>query len=174
MKEQLKNMFTWNNFFTFSGRVTGFQCAIGHLTWGIISVGYYLLTLLFSLAIVGKLECDICNVVTTWKVIAEALPNWAALFWGLAAFILFGLAALSGLSFTVRRLHDLNLSGWWCVSFFIVALISKIPIFNLLFTHDPNQLCYLLFLVWPGMKGENRFGQDPSQGFEAAVSHEIS
>jgi uncharacterized membrane protein YhaH (DUF805 family) len=49
MKEQLKNMFAWNNFFTFSGRVTGFQSAIVCLTWSIISFGFYLLTLLFSL-----------------------------------------------------------------------------------------------------------------------------
>ncbi len=41
---------------------------------------------------------------------------------------------------TVRRLHDMDLSGWW------ILLVCFFPILILV-------LC-----VWPGMKGYNRFG----------------
>lgn len=54
--------------------------------------------------------------------------------------------AISAISFGVRRLHDLDKSGWW-------ILIAIIPIVGFFF-----QL-YLLFAK--GTDGYNRFGEDP-------------
>ena len=54
--------------------------------------------------------------------------------------------AISAISFGVRRLHDLDKSGWW-------VLIALIPIVGFFF-----QL-YLLFAK--GTDGYNRFGEDP-------------
>ena len=47
----------------------------------------------------------------------------------------------------IRRIHDINLSGWWCIAF---ILLSVIPIVGMLST---------LFLYFkPGDTGSNRFG----------------
>lgn len=42
----------------------------------------------------------------------------------------------------IKRCHDLNISGWWCLSL-IIPLIS------------------LAWAFWPGTKGANRFGPPP-------------
>jgi len=60
---------------------------------------------------------------------------------------LFSLAALfPTISIGVRRLHDMNASGWWLLAYFV-------PLLNLLLT-------LVLFLA-PGTPGLNRFGPDP-------------
>jgi uncharacterized membrane protein YhaH (DUF805 family) len=45
--------------------------------------------------------------------------------------------------FSIRRLHDLNRSGWW-------LLLSLIPLVNILF--------FLVLILWPGSKDGNNFG----------------
>lgn len=58
--------------------------------------------------------------------------------------VLYGLALLlPSLSIAVRRLHDSNHSGWW-------LLITVIPLIG--------PFVLLLFMVWPGTPGPNRFG----------------
>ena len=49
---------------------------------------------------------------------------------------------LSGLSLAVRRLHDVNMSGWW--------LLLSLTIIG--------GLVVLFFLLQPGTPGQNRFG----------------
>ena len=69
--------------------------------------------------------------------------------------ILFMLAVfLPNLAVGVRRLHDLDKSGW-------MILIGLIPLFGAL---------YLLFLfTQPGTVGPNRFGPDPKGAADAQV-----
>ncbi len=52
---------------------------------------------------------------------------------------------LPSLAVTVRRLHDIDFSGWW-------ILISLIPF---------GGLVLFFFTVMAGTKGPNRFGEDP-------------
>jgi len=52
---------------------------------------------------------------------------------------------LPGIAVLVRRLHDIDQSGWW-------GLIALVPIANLVL---------LVFLCMDGTNGENRFGSDP-------------
>lgn len=47
-----------------------------------------------------------------------------------------------------RRLNDLDRSGWW-------QLLAYIPLVGILFA------CYILF--WPGTKGGNNYGPQPSK-----------
>lgn len=56
---------------------------------------------------------------------------------------------LPALSVAVRRLHDLEKSGWW-------VLINFIPLVG-----------WVIFIVWAATKGtvgDNRFGADPLAG----------
>ena len=65
-----------------------------------------------------------------------------ALFTGVLNLILF----LPNLAISVRRLHDLDKSGWW-------VLINLIPIIGF--------LIYIFWAVQKGTNGPNRFGPDP-------------
>lgn len=60
-------------------------------------------------------------------------------------FILFNF--LPNLALTVRRLHDMNKSGWW-------VLISLI--------HLTGPLVLCVMLLFPRSEGENRYGAAPS------------
>ena len=62
-----------------------------------------------------------------------------AMVWSLANF-------LPGLAVSVRRMHDIDKSGWW-------VLINLIPLIG-----------FIIYIVWAagkGTSGQNRFGADP-------------
>ena len=71
---------------------------------------------------------------------------------GLTSLVLF----LPGLAVSIRRLHDIDRSGWWwLIAFTVIGII--------------------LLLVWActrGTAGANRYGPDPLAG--AAVSQRVS
>ena len=62
-----------------------------------------------------------------------------------AANVLVLILFLPGLAATVRRLHDVDMSGWW-------VLICFIPLFG---------LYMLVWMCQTGTKGPNRFGMGP-------------
>ncbi len=77
---------------------------------------------------------------------------------------------VSTISFAVRRLHDINLSGWWILLPWVVGICMGI-----FFPHFLDSLSRLsqfllsfwptLFLVFmPGSKGKNKYGIEPEQG----------
>ena len=61
---------------------------------------------------------------------------------------------IPSLSVTVRRLHDLDKSGWWLL-IILVPLIGAIVL--------------LVFMCIEGTRGANRFGADPLAGERADV-----
>ena len=71
---------------------------------------------------------------------------------GLTSLVLF----LSGLAVSMRRLHDIDRTGWWwLIAFTVIGII--------------------LLLVWActrGTAGANRYGPDPLAG--AAISQRVS
>ncbi len=78
-----------------------------------------------------------------------ALPFYfinAALFWPVVAIV-------------VKRVHDLNLSGWWVavslVLSYVSAVINNCSLTFLFMT------AVLLAGFMPGTRGQNRFGADP-------------
>ena len=77
----------------------------------------------------------------------EAILGVAALLW----LILF---VFGDIPIGVKRLHDLNMSGWW-------ILFKFLPFGNLLF--------YLMLGVLKGTSGPNRFGPDPLAPTEVDV-----
>ena len=73
--------------------------------------------------------------------------------------LLMGLAFLAflipSLAVAIRRLHDLDRSGWWC-------LIALVPFVG-----------GIVLLIWTcsrGTSGGNRFGPDPITGIGAAAT----
>ena len=63
---------------------------------------------------------------------------------------------IAGLSLGVRRLHDIDRSGWWCLIIFTI-----IGIFVLIY-----------WACKRGNEGENRFGADPLGPQPAATTEE--
>jgi uncharacterized membrane protein YhaH (DUF805 family) len=62
---------------------------------------------------------------------------------------IYGLAVLiPTLAVTVRRLHDIDRTGWW-------IFINLIPLIG--------SIVLLVFELTPGTPGSNRFGPDPKQ-----------
>lgn len=62
---------------------------------------------------------------------------------------------LPSLAVTVRRLHDMDYSGWWILIIFFSLTIP--PIFL---------LCLILLFFQKGTKGDNYFGEDPMSAEE--------
>lgn len=53
----------------------------------------------------------------------------------------------------VRRLHDLDLSGWWAAGYVVASLI---PFINLL-----AFIAMIVFFIRPGTEGPNQYGDAP-------------
>ena len=57
-----------------------------------------------------------------------------------------------GVPSQISRLHDLNISGWWLVGIILIELICNVG-------HVPVHYIFLAsFLLLPGTKGPNKFG----------------
>ena len=70
----------------------------------------------------------------------EATPE--AIFFCLTVLALF----VPSLALVVRRLHDINRSGWW-------YLLAFLPVIG--------SIIILIFMLTPGTPGPNRYGPDP-------------
>lgn len=79
-------------------------------------------------------------------------------------------------SLIVRRMHDLDLSGWvfifYIFSVFVTYFCFDVYLYALLFFIISSNLLIILMVV-RGTVGSNRFGQDPlGGGFDADVKAE--
>lgn len=94
---------------------------------------------------------------------AGGFPRAALLLWVACALALF----LPILAVTVRRLHDINRSGWWVASYAfgpVVAMISLISLPAAIFVAVPLYILWIMvyvFTLLDGTVGPNRFGEDP-------------
>ncbi len=62
-------------------------------------------------------------------------------------------AAMASIILLIKRLHDINFSGWWFFLFWILNAISK----GLLGT-----LATIILMFIAGTSGSNKFGEDPA------------
>jgi len=86
--------------------------------------------------------------------------------------VLLLLAAIVGLSLTVRSLHDLGLPGWWILAIWIVPAALEAGAVQLV--NNPqlgstlSSVVALAIGLWlwlaPGTRGANRFGPDRRGG----------
>jgi uncharacterized membrane protein YhaH (DUF805 family) len=118
----------------------------------------------FSLGYFGLLA--VCGLLT--RLLTEiAFSNTAARTWyrdelavALSLPFLFAVLILIWpfIAIMVKRLHDLNLSGWW------MLLALAIPFSARLIGVNPSTLllmAYAMLSSLPGSSGNNRFGIDP-------------
>ncbi|MBF95796.1 MAG: Inner membrane protein YhaI [Alphaproteobacteria bacterium MarineAlpha9_Bin4] len=79
---------------------------------------------------------------------------------GSFSLFIFFFTFLPGICVSVRRLHDVNKSGWW-------LLLPFLGMIFFFFTKNTNMsiilsvISFLILLFWflsPGTRGENRFG----------------
>ena len=71
-------------------------------------------------------------------------------------FLIFYLFAfIASLAVAVRRLHDHDKTGWLC-------LLPLLPI--------AGPILFLVMMLLPGTKGENRYGRDPRMGEKAGAA----
>jgi uncharacterized membrane protein YhaH (DUF805 family) len=119
----------FSKYITFSGRASRSE--------------YWYFTLFTLLAAFGTLALDI--------VLASNL-GLPPIFYTVASIAII----LPSLSVLVRRLHDVNKSGWW-------YFICFVPLVGV--------LLILYWAVSKGTSGPNRFGPDPITGEEAPLSY---
>lgn len=64
---------------------------------------------------------------------------------------------LPAIAVTVRRFHDVNLSGWWVLAGFVVGVVPLVGWIA--------SIAMFIVTVLKGTAGENRFGPDPLKAF---------
>ena len=136
------SIFVWY-FLSLTGRIKRQEFALGY--FGLLATGGLLTRLLTEVAFFN-------TAGRTWRyeelMVALSLPFLFAiliLIWPFAAI-------------TVKRLHDLNRSGWW------VLLALAIPFAARPIGVSPSTLLLMAFVLLaslPGSSGDNRFGIDP-------------
>ncbi len=86
---------------------------------------------------------------------------------GSFSLFVFFITFLPGISVSVRRLHDLDKSGWWLllpfvgIFFFFFTKMTNMSIILTNMSISFSAISFLILLFWfvsPGTKGENRFG----------------
>lgn len=70
-------------------------------------------------------------------------------------------ALLPGFAVTVRRFHDIGLTGWAYVGLIVAGIL---PIVGFL-----ASIAVLVITILPGNEGENQYGPDPKNPFEEDI-----
>jgi uncharacterized membrane protein YhaH (DUF805 family) len=122
----------FGNYVTFSGRARRSE----YWFW----VLFVIIAIVIATAIDGMINPDL---VTTSS--GDGMYGVSAT-GGIVALIVSLALFLPGLAMTVRRLHDIDRSGWW-------ILIGLIPLIGF--------IVLLVFYCTDGTQGSNRFGEDP-------------
>lgn len=102
---------------------------------------------LLGLHLIGFFEIDPeTNPMTNSQMFALVGLVFIVLLLYLVPFLAMGIFA------SIRRLHDINLSGWWILLFMLISLISR---------GFGGTLCTIFLMVKKGSVGENKYGVDP-------------
>jgi uncharacterized membrane protein YhaH (DUF805 family) len=127
------------------GRIGRMRYFLGGLTLGILAViPFFILILAWGVlgysSSIGFAQSEIMGMLSTLNFLIPILMF-------LSLILVFLPLLYMNLMLAVRRLHDLNMSGWF-------VLVSFIPFIGPLFG------LYMLF--WPGTSTSNNFGTPPS------------
>ena len=135
----------FRRYFDFSGRSSRSEF------WWFFLFCILLYMLAFSLTIneIGEL-----NPSNPEEFLSQALTSW----FGIAVI----LTLIPSISISVRRFHDINMSGWWYVALQIAPSILAQFIFIFSFISFITLFAYLYFMCAEGGK-ENQYGINPLQ-----------
>jgi uncharacterized membrane protein YhaH (DUF805 family) len=95
---------------------------------------------LFGFSVIWGIAAFIVSIASGVDFEAGAEPNAGGL---LLAFIFYLVAFVASLSYTIRRFHDFDKSGWW-------TLLYLVPLVNF--------IVGLILLFAPGTPGPNTYG----------------
>jgi uncharacterized membrane protein YhaH (DUF805 family) len=146
----------FKDMFTLSGR-WGRLNRIRYFGYGSLAGLVWLISLVIVLLLAfgGLSALDANNLGGMWGALLLIIPFYLALVW-------------VQICLTVKRLHDLNKSGWWlvgamAVSFVAGAITGMGDIMALVaIALNVLLLVYGLWLLfWPGTVGDNQYGPDP-------------
>jgi len=126
-------------------------------------LGYFGYSLGYSIFI-GLVMVAATGLIVPHDPAGKVTPGGAA-----AAILLFGgvflLTAFVGLILTVKRLHDLGLSGWY----YLLILVVQTALYAAVFTIDSRDLrmmalgtqllIWFMICFWPGTPGANQYGE---------------
>jgi len=84
--------------------------------------------------------------------------------WGPVSTLFWLVTLLPDICVTVRRLHDIDQTGWWVLWWPLIIIVLGLP--SLLFAPLAAGvgICVIWMIVWlstRGTQGDNRFGPDP-------------
>jgi len=141
------------------------------------SLGYMLLTLLMLaifIAVAGTAFLGALDGNADPAAMTSTLAGMGVL---LILYLVIGLGLIiPSIAVSVRRLHDIDRSGWWVAVFYGLAVLSGAfgqdgsalgLVFNLVYVAAAITL--LVFTLLPGTRGPNRFGEDPKAAGTAEV-----
>ena len=141
----------FKRYFEFSGRSSRSEF------WWFFLFCILLYMLTFSLTI-NELGPPDESVLSNPEVfLAKTLTSWFGI-----AFIV---TLIPSISISVRRFHDINMSGWWYVALQIVPSILSQYIFIFSFISVIALFAYLYFMCAEG-GGDNQYGTNPLQNKE--------
>ncbi len=141
----------FKRYFDFSGRSSRSEF------WWFFLFCILLYMLAFSLS-VNELGPPDESVLSNPEVfLAKTLTSWFGI-----AFIV---TLIPSISISVRRFHDINMSGWWYVALQIVPSILSQYIFIFSFISVIALFAYLYFMCAEG-GGDNQYGTNPPQNKE--------
>jgi uncharacterized membrane protein YhaH (DUF805 family) len=172
---------TKKSYFTrlFSGRLNRQNYIIGSTFFVILPTICFLVVIFNSLLSPNTFAMPYLNpnnpsqIITPQISILSLLTTPANEAWSLAGVIFIILSIPYLFSMQIRRQHDLNLSGWlWIINLLpMLSLYSyipgnKVPIGSLMWIMINSIATIASFFtfyisLWPGTKGENRYGSPP-------------
>lgn len=133
-------IYTFKNSFNFNGRAGRMEV----ISWIVM---LWIIEMILFAPLFVILFLAIMFLATSQS---EQLPIIFFIIWGLLALI--NVVVLPGsISLAVRRMHDLNMSGWWVLLF---NVINFIPLINLIGTI----FVLYLYLLKKGDEGANKYG----------------
>lgn len=154
----IKNAFSWvQNNFTYHGRISrGPYIAVTLSYWAASSLLY----LILKYSPQYRFADWIYESFGPFPAVIDGLIS-ILFFAGALIFILFYvIIVIFSLFQTIRRLHDINTTGWfWPIKF----ISLNVPVGFGTFPIQLGVLMDLVLFVWDGTPGPNRFGEDPKK-----------
>lgn len=136
---------------------------------------YWMFFLLWVIIMIALGMGVVAVLAGNWQALSQGtVAPWEAMGVGMLSLLgVFGLIFLASLvpmiAVQVRRLHDMNISGWWYLAYIVAGVaLDAVPDVG----SSLNSLLSIGFIAlncMPGTKGPNRFGEDPLDPFNAEI-----